>query len=311
MAAELPAEPPAWVHLLPAGTATGRDGRGPYRLNEPRKVIARTHDYAGSMDLPIDYDHQSDFGAVPGIGGTAPAAGWIKDLQVRPNGIWGRAEWTPRATAHIRAREYRHLSPVFDYAPKTGEIMRLRRAGLTNNPNFELTALAGAGESMDETMKRIRALLGLPEAAPDNQVITALEKVAGGGATAANAALLDPTRYVPVELYRETASALAELRAGTTESDATRAADAAIAAGKLTPAMRDWAVATCRENPAGFAEFVDKMPAVFAHLSKISHATAAPPPRGAQSGAGLTAEQLAICRNLGIAPDAYAKNLER
>jgi hypothetical protein len=50
---------------------------------------------------------------VPGVGGTAKAAGWIKELQVRDDGIFGRVEWTEAAAAAIKAGEYRYLSPVF------------------------------------------------------------------------------------------------------------------------------------------------------------------------------------------------------
>src|SRR4051794_27295866 len=87
----------AWVQLTPAGTFSGRDGRGPYDAGDKSEmdhIVARTRQLAGSTDLVVDYDHQSVFAAVPGVGGPAKAAGWIKELQVRDAGIFGRVEWT-------------------------------------------------------------------------------------------------------------------------------------------------------------------------------------------------------------------------
>ena len=49
-----------------------------------------------SVDLPVDYEHQSD---KPGVAmaGPVPAAGWIKELKADALGLWGRVEWTAQA----------------------------------------------------------------------------------------------------------------------------------------------------------------------------------------------------------------------
>ncbi len=83
-------------------------------------------------DLPIDYEHQTQ-NATPS-GQPAPAAGWVKDLQVRGDGIYGRLGWTDRSRTMIDPREYRFLSPVFEYDPRTREITRIQMAGSTNDP---------------------------------------------------------------------------------------------------------------------------------------------------------------------------------
>ncbi len=54
---------------------------------------------------------RASFSAVPGVGGTAPAAGWIKRLEARPDGIWAAVAWTEAAQARIRAGEYRYITP--------------------------------------------------------------------------------------------------------------------------------------------------------------------------------------------------------
>ena len=69
------AEPPEWVHLLPAGPAIEtRDGRGPYRVVDPAKVIERSREVAGEQGAPIDENHATDLAAPHGQ--PAPARGW-------------------------------------------------------------------------------------------------------------------------------------------------------------------------------------------------------------------------------------------
>jgi phage I-like protein len=138
--AELAANtPPRWVMLTPAGEFNGRDGRGPFRLDDPARVIAATRALGLTAGVPIDYDHATDFAAPKGR--PAPAAGWIRELGERDGALWGRVDWTPHGAAAIVSREYRYISPVFQYA-SDGTVMRLLRAGLTNNPNLYLTAIS-------------------------------------------------------------------------------------------------------------------------------------------------------------------------
>lgn len=167
-AGALLAEPPSWVQVLPIGIFSGRDGRGPWVIRDraaAERIVAETHALAGGARLPIDYDHQTEFAADR----TAPAAGWISELQVRPNGIWARVEWTTLAAARIRAREYRYLSPVFQHA-RDGTVLRLLRASLTNKPNVDLAALASAapiaaGVELSAEERAVCATLGIEERA--------------------------------------------------------------------------------------------------------------------------------------------------
>ena len=72
--------------------------------------------------MPVDYDHQNDK-PDPGRSGPVPAAGWIKELEVATNSLWGRVVWTARASELISAKEYRYISPAF-YYQKDGTINR-------------------------------------------------------------------------------------------------------------------------------------------------------------------------------------------
>lgn len=131
---------PDWVHILPTGHFKGVDGRGPYQANDLNKIIAASRDAAGNRELLLDYNHATDLAAMP-KGGAAPAAGWISDLQVREDGIWGKVDWTPAARQQVANREYRYISPVFRHE-KDGVITSILRASLVNQPNLRMTAMA-------------------------------------------------------------------------------------------------------------------------------------------------------------------------
>lgn len=183
-----------WIKLLPYGTVRGRDGRGPYTVRDAdhgRRIVAATAAYQAGADAPIDYEHQTQRSAVNGQ--PAPAAGWIKDFEARPDGIYGRAEWTATAAALLDDKAYRYISPTFIHAPHAvdgdGTVLRIVGAGLTNLPNLDIPAIAhqdlaghlGQGEPMHpDQYKRLRALLGLSDAVSDEALVTHCQQLADG-----------------------------------------------------------------------------------------------------------------------------------
>lgn len=330
-AVALPAEPPEWVQLLPIGKAVGRDGRAflvPDRAAADQ-VVAASQAFAGSMDLVIDYDHQSDLAAVQGVGGTAPAAGWMKELQVRdpspgePGGIYARVNWTAPAAERLRAGEYRYLSPVLHHRPD-GQVIRLLRAGLTNKPNLDLAALNHL-ETADVLPTAILAILALAASATEADVIAAINALkakadAGAGelalcaqaaglaatATAAeiSAAIAakanpDPAQFVPMAQFTALQAQVTRLTADHTEERATAAVDAAIKAGKVAPAVRDWALDYATKDLTAFNSFVAKQPVL---LVPGSDTPSGQPPAG---GDGLTAGELAVCAQLGLTSEKF------
>jgi hypothetical protein len=92
---------PEWLHLIPKGTFTGDDGRGPYHLKSPAAVIAASMT-AGR--LPLDVNHSTDVAAPQGQ--PSPAQGWIVELQMRDDGIWGRVEWNDSGRQLMTERAY-------------------------------------------------------------------------------------------------------------------------------------------------------------------------------------------------------------
>ncbi|MHB8382579.1 MAG: phage protease [Candidatus Binataceae bacterium] len=316
-------EAPDWIELLPAGVFHGRDGRGPFQVDDPAAVIAATRALAMAAGLPIDYDHATDFGAPEGR--PAPAAGWIVAFAVRAGAVWGRVEWTARAAAAIAAREYRYVSPVFQFDPANGSVTRLLRAGLTNNPNLYLTAIAAATtraaspeeSMMEEFLTKLREILGLePDAAPE-QVLAAVtglagddpddgDSGAGSGVAAANTRALDPARFVAIAEFQKALTELNSMRAERARDRAVQAVDEATRAGKLVPAQREWAIAYCAADPAGFSSFVARQPAI---LGAAAGFDGEPPTAPGASGARtqLGATELAICSQLGVSAADFVR----
>lgn len=164
-----PGQAPEWVQLFQSGTNSGRDGRGPYILADASAVIQASRAYHGGADIPIDYDHQSVWCRENGR--PAPAAGWIKELAARSDGLWGRVEWTPQAAEYLSNKQYRYLSPYFNYTP-SGNVARVLSAALTNNPNLELAALASQlpGANVNKFLETLAKAMGLPQGATEDAV---------------------------------------------------------------------------------------------------------------------------------------------
>ena len=314
-----PGRAPEWVHLFPGdGQVKGRDGRA-WELVDPAALVLAFQ--SGGVDLPIDYEHQSENPEAK-RNGPVPAAGWIKELMADNSGVWGRVEWTATAAEMIGRKEYRYLSPAFLHHPKTRQIVLLKGAGLVHNPNLYLTALANqeeimASKSIPDTIPpqptdkgptdegpaglaafvaMIAKLLGLPPETPEKEVFDALK--------AKLAAEPDPAKFVPVATVQ---SMLAERNlslATASEERAAQKVDEALRSGHLSPAMRGWATALCRSDEASFDRFLASSVPQFARLSR---AIVPPGPPGSIRRDAV-ADDLAssICSQLGLKPGALA-----
>jgi phage I-like protein len=87
------------------------------------------------VDVPIDYEHQTQGGQFSSPDGKAPAAGWIKRIEAVPGqGIFGIVSWTPAGGQAVSNREYRYLSPVVLVRKADGKAVQLVSVGLTNTP---------------------------------------------------------------------------------------------------------------------------------------------------------------------------------
>lgn len=325
----------SWNKLLPAGTFTTRDGRGPFTTGgkaDMQAIVDRAKAFLGGTEMMIDYDHQI-LSAAPS-GGTARAAGWVKDFQVREDGIYAKVEWTAAARQAIKAGEYRYLSPLFYPEKDTGRVVLLRNAALVNAPALDLEAIAAAaagtltlknneGEAMDKILEALGLKPGDGEAAAlaaISQLKTGVSAVAAAAgvdgvnlsdltALAAGVAALkaasqnpgqpDPAKYVPVEAVAAMQADLNALKAGIGKDKAQAAVEAAVKEGRLPPALRNWGMDLAAKDLASFEAFAAGAPS----LTKAQLGTDAGKP--GTEAAALSASEALICKQMGLTPEAF------
>ena len=274
---------PEWVHLLPLGKMTGRDGRA-FDLADPAALVLAFQ--SSGVDLPVDYEHQNDRPEAK-LRGPVPAAGWIKDLRHDAQGLWARVEWPATASEMIANREYRYVSPSFMFHPATKQIVKLNGAGLVHNPNLHLTALASEETDMadDDFTAEIAKLLGLDEASDAKSILDALRaKLKDGGAS-------DPTKYVPIEAVQDMMQKGAVQSAQMTETRASQKVQDAMAKGYLSPGMTTWALQLCLQSEQRFDEFISSAVPVYAHLTQQIIPSGPPPSAQTQQGPKLKTAQ--------------------
>ena len=305
---------PEWVHLLPDGKMTGRDGRTFELADAPGLVLAFQ---SMGVDLPIDYEHQNDKPEAK-LSGPVPAAGWIKELKADETGLWGRVEWTATAREMIGRKEYRYLSPSFLFHPKTRQILRLKGAGLVHNPNLHLTARASQETDMPpepatpqkpatdlsfaEFGAELAKLLGLPAGASPKELIAKLAE------RLTKEQEPDPAKYMPVAAVQEMLSVRRAENAEVAEGRAQEKVRAAVNAGYITRGMQDWALALCRSDEASFDDFLSGVGPVFAHFGKPAPVSGPAPDRISRTAQSESETEAAVCAQLGLKPGQLASS---
>ncbi|MDR1889642.1 MAG: phage protease [Zoogloeaceae bacterium] len=327
------------IQLTPEGpTFRAADGSGrpldvsAWKIDEriAAKVIARMK--ARTNACPVDYEHQTLL--ADRNGQPAPAAGWFRELEWRPGqGLFAvGVEWTPRAAEMLKAGEYRYASPVFAYDRVTGEVEDVRMAALTNTPGldgmasvalsaalstFNADFLTEGDPQMNETLKKLLAALGLPEATDETAALSAAAalKAKADSVSAELAALkarAPDAASVPLEtvqkIVQEQQGAIAALSAQFAEGEITRLFEAAEKAGKLiTPEYRAVLEAQYKSNLVGLKAVLDASPVVAALKGMQS---AAAKGGGKPPLAGVSDEEQAVMKAMGLSADEFLKGKE-
>ncbi|MGE4334537.1 MAG: phage protease [Pigmentiphaga sp.] len=293
--------------MPPGVEIVGRDGRR-FENSDPAAIVAAF--VANAAALPIDLEHATEHRAPKGE--PAPAVGWIEEIEARDGGsIWGRVNWTDQGRELIASRAYRYLSPVL-LLPKGGrKILAIDSAGLTNKHNLRLSALNQETPSEEEQpMKELLKRLGLDEGATEEAALNALAKLQGDLVTAKNRAetpSLD--KFVPRGDYDAALNRAANAEqklAETQKAEFVKAVnaevDAAVTAGKITPATADFYKATCADQTGldRFREFVKAAPEI-GGKSGLEGKTPE------QTGKALNAETAQVAKLFGLTPEDIEK----
>lgn len=301
-----------WYHLLPAGEFSGRDGRGPYLNDRPEAIQSAFADWG--MPLAIDYHHQSE--NAENQSGLVPAAGWGHEIGIRDGAVWTRIEWTPAAQQAIANKEVMYLSPVFDYDARTGRVLRIVMAGLTNTPNLDLESLTShaQGGPMDELVERICYVLNLPLTSTPPEIMAHVQRVVDylggqGGAAATEEAMqqaanalglaadakwpdiaraaasrLDAGRFVPKAEFERVSHELETLKQATAAAEVETAVREAMQARKILPAQQEVMRALASRDPEGFKAFIAAQPEIVPAGEIVPSGA---PPAGARHAAEL------------------------
>ncbi len=297
---------PEWIHILPSGTFKGADGRGPYVLRDPQSVITRSMEQAHGK-LALDENHATDTAAKIGL--PAHAMGWIAELDARPDGIWGRVEWTPPGKQAMANLAYRGISPVFDHT-RDGVVTCILRASLTNDPNLTLTALHHKQKETRMDLAEQARALGLPEGATQADVDRAfaaarsntalhtnLAAVLGLDATADGTALLTGVKArLDGDKAQQTAmhalqQQVADLQKEAAQAAAAKAVDDAASEGRvISKDMRAELIALHTTNPEMAGKIIAQLPKlpqgqIAQRPASAAHAATVPADAGADDKA--------------------------
>lgn len=332
------------LQLTPAGAFTPADDR---EMAVPNwfidsAIASRVIDKFNQRTQPvvIDYEHQTLWKEQNGQ--PAPAAAWMRELIWREGeGLFVRAELTPKARDAIANKEYLFISPVFRFN-RDGHVTEMEMAAITNTPAVhgmrELDLLAAAcfdysnhTNPEESDMKLLAALitaLSLTQDATEEQAIAALtarlqqdplqplrvvlgakadagEEDLVAACTALQGKQVDPAKFVPVSVVDSMKSELAVLTAKLDTRDQAEMetdVEAAITDGRLHKDMKQWAMDLGKSDRAALTAYLQK-------------AVPNPALSGSQTGGkqpeanetGLTADELAICTNMGLTPEAFKK----
>jgi phage I-like protein len=324
---------PDWIRLLPLGRVELADHREPFVVDETslKSMVAAFR--SRGVDLVIDYEHQSLNGE------RAPAAGWIKDLEDRPDGLWARVDWTQQARDYLEKKEYRYFSPVLRLDPETRKPLTLMHVGLTNVPAINhlppLVARWGGEPGVLREVRPKGAVLWGPEMEAGlekegDPMVEKLKRLMGLETEMAEGALcgkalevfrdLSATLNLPddatvahlrgaVEALKAGASLLAKteaellgLKARLVEETAERFVEEALKAGKVSPAQREWAREYCRRDVEGFKTYVKRAPKLVPTGEELQLRKE---PYAEEHT--LVPDELAVCRSLNVSPKAYLK----
>ncbi len=315
-------------------------GSAVWRLDDAQgaALAAALNAQAASVALVIDYEHQTLLSKENGQ--PAPAAGWMRHFEfIAGDGLYATGvEWTAKAAAMLAAQEYRYRSPVFAFDPVSGQVQALHSLALTNNPGLDvlpvLAALAQAAflpaspkpasqpaaqpnspstvlpPKEFSLMNKVALCVALSMASEstDESVLAAVAALKTKAEAQAQeiAALkttqFDAAQHIPLAEHQKITTELAALKAANDKAEHTALLTAALADGRILPANKDYWAAQTLPALQGFLK--DAKP-----LADLSLQTAGAAPAAGSGGTAvvqLSADELAVCRSLGMSAAEFA-----
>ncbi|MHA1572376.1 MAG: phage protease [Alphaproteobacteria bacterium] len=266
-------EPPSEFVIFTLGNLSTSKGEFVFDDDAAARVMLAFQEH-GADRLPIDFDH--GMLAAVKTPETSVAAGWFTPAIVDNKLMALNVEWTERAAAMLRGREFRFLSPAFNYDRKTGQITQLLNVALTNLPatrdaeplvanqleNVPSTQ-SRAAATTNEVRKVSEKILAVLGAATENEAVNIAKEfnswsrevlaVTGTETLDAAAAAIKLNAELPAkvaELSQQIKSLTDEKQA----QDRDQLIGKLSEAGKLPPSLHDWARGQSMESLSTFGD---------------------------------------------------------
>lgn len=320
---------PEWIHLVPKGQVQARDGRGPWHYDDAKAVIEAS--FSNRRKIHIDENHSTDIAAKLGM--SAPARGFITEMEERADGIWGRVDWTESGKTLLADRAYWGISPVLTYDKTTGKVSAIARAALTNDPALRELLALNSTETTHMFAAKVAKLLGLSDTASEDEILNALgarlERTGDGEEMLSTALSSIGTAMglngdLTVATLVATAKGLKSAGGEQTEALATLQAEVkALRDGNARKAAEDFVDGAIRDLRAGVKasredyvtlhmESPDRCQKLINGLPKLdrSTTTVTPPAPRADGEVALSTDQAAAARLIGVDPKLYAETLK-
>lgn len=233
-------EVPKEIKILPLGLVKSQ--KGDFTVDKESFDSIERQFKGRKLDIVVDYEHQTLHDV------QAPAAGWIKELSLKQDGIHAIVEWTSKAKDYLSNKEYRYLSPVVMVRKGDNKAVLLHSVALTNTPAIDgmkaiinsmkdikdIKNIEGVG-SMDE-LKQVAEALGLDDTANIEDIIKAI-----GDLKTSNEDLGVSANKFKMEKLQEQGNELVEM---------------ALKTGQIEETQREWALNRCIDDIEGFKVFV-------------------------------------------------------
>lgn len=224
------------------------------------------------LEIPIDYEHQTLSGV------QAPAAGWIDKLEKTKDGLTAKVKyWTETAKKYLTNGEYRYFSPVIKFSRTGRNISGLHSVALTNNPALDdipaLVAdeLSGA-ESNQLTINKDKEMIILEKLlkmfsleAFSEKDIPEQETAIIGKLTALIDDSVKSQEFLKLHAVENFDTLTAKIKSmipaeektklekEIAKRDAEKSVTLAMSEGKLTEALKPWAMNFAEKDLAGFS----------------------------------------------------------
>lgn len=314
--------PPSEVAICPAGPRIeGKDGRF-FILENAQALVDRMNlrieKLGAHGEVLFDFDHKSE-----DYDWDSSASGWGIKHEVRDGAIVSKMRWTDGGSADIQSGARRFLSPVF-WVDSQNRIVDISSVALLNKANLLLPALNREGDDNGTgtpvalkgsvTMKTLMQRLGLNETASEADAVVALNGMLERAGqpdlkafvpradydVALNRASAAEGKVKAIEDKQVADAVVAKNAAVETE------VDAAVTAGKISPATKSFYVKAAQRSEEGLAEFREFVKDAAPVLEQNNITDRAVPKTG-EATKSLNAEEQKMARNFGITDEEFVK----